>query len=101
MFSVFGLQGYCRHSQHINERVSLEVNMKIKNSIDITAFLENVKKCEGNVYFKTIEGDQLNLKSLLSQYIFVSIIDNAELMDNGVVDCSKEEDVAMLEEFLE
>ena len=78
-----------------------EENMKIKKDIPVTKFLDTVRKCEGKVYFKTIEGDQLNLKSLLSQYIFVSIIDNAKLMDNGVVDCSMEEDVAMLKEFLE
>lgn len=75
--------------------------MKIRKNIRVTDFLDTVKKCEGNVYFKTTEGDQLNLKSLLSQYIFVSIIDNTELTDNGVVDCSKEEDAALLEEFLE
>lgn len=75
--------------------------MKIRNNIPVTEFLDTVRKCEGNVFFKTIEGDQLNLKSLLSQYIFVSIIENAELMDNGVVDCSMEEDAAMLKEFLE
>lgn len=78
-----------------------EENMKIRKNIPVTEFLDTVRKCEGNVFFKTIEGDQLNLKSLLSQYIFVSIIENAELMDNGVVDCSMEEDVAMLKEFLE
>lgn len=75
--------------------------MKIRKNIHVTDFLDTVSKCEGNVYFKTTEGDQLNLKSLLSQYIFVSIIDNAELTDNGVVDCSKEEDAALLKEFLE
>lgn len=75
--------------------------MKLKENIPVAEFLDTVRKCEGMVYFKTIEGDQLNLKSLLSQYIFVSIIDNSELMNNGVVDCSLEEDVAMLKEFLE
>lgn len=49
--------------------------MKLKKNINVQAFLETVKKCDGNVYFKTIEGDQLNLKSLLSQYILVSIIE--------------------------
>lgn len=75
--------------------------MKIKKNIDVAAFLESVRKCEGNVYFKTIEGDMLNLKSLLSQYILVSIIDNDELMENGVIDCSKGADVAILEQYLE
>lgn len=75
--------------------------MKIRKNIDVTVFLNSVKKCEGNVYFKTIEGDQLNLKSLLSQYILVSIIHNEELMRNGIVDFSKESDMALLQPFLE
>lgn len=75
--------------------------MKIKKNINVETFLENVRKCEGNVYFKTLEGDMLNLKSLLSQYILMSIIDNDELMGNGVIDCSMESDVALLEQYLE
>lgn len=75
--------------------------MKIRKNINVEVFLSSVRKCEGNVYFKTIEGDQLNLKSLLSQYILVSIIHNEELMENGVVDCSRESDISLLEQFLE
>ncbi|MBD5529946.1 MAG: polya polymerase [Lachnospiraceae bacterium] len=75
--------------------------MKIKKNINVEAFLENVRKCEGNVYFKTLEGDMLNLKSLLSQYILMSIIDNDELMGNGVIDCSMESDVVLLGQYLE
>lgn len=75
--------------------------MKIKKNINVETFLEDVRKCEGNVYFKTLEGDMLNLKSLLSQYILMSIIDNDELMGNGVIDCSMEADVAVLGQYLE
>lgn len=75
--------------------------MKIKKGIDINAFLDAIKKCEGSVYYKTIEGDQLNLKSLLSQYILISIIDNPDLADNGIIDCSLEQDYASLGEFLQ
>ncbi len=75
--------------------------MKIKKNIPVESFLETVRKCEGSVYFKTLEGDILNLKSLLSQYILVSIIDNEELMANGAVDCSRESDVALLAQYLE
>lgn len=75
--------------------------MKIKKGIDINAFLEAIKKCEGSVYYKTIEGDQLNLKSLLSQYILISVIDNPDLADHGIIDCSLEQDYASLEEFLQ
>lgn len=73
--------------------------MKLKNEINVAAFLEAVKECEGSVYFKTVEGDQLNLKSLLSQYILIYIMENNELMEEGVIDCSLEKDYALLEKF--
>lgn len=75
--------------------------MRIRTGIDVKMFLESVRKCAGNVYFRTLEGDQLNLKSLLSQYILVSIISNKELMENGVVDCSEESDRILLAQFLD
>ncbi len=74
--------------------------MKLKNEINVAAFLEAVKECEGSVYFKTVEGDQLNLKSLLSQYILIYIMENNELMKEGVIDCSLEKDYVLLEKFL-
>ncbi|MCI9071331.1 MAG: polya polymerase [Lachnospiraceae bacterium] len=75
--------------------------MKLKKNIEVNTFLETVRKCEGNVYFKTIEGDQLNLKSLLSQYILISIVNNDELMENGVIDCSNQSDLPILAPFME
>lgn len=32
-----------------------EVDMKIRKNINVEVFLSSVRKCEGNVYFKTIE----------------------------------------------
>ncbi|MBO5283742.1 MAG: polya polymerase [Lachnospiraceae bacterium] len=75
--------------------------MKIKKGIDINAFMDTIKKCQGSVYYKTVEGDQLNLKSLLSQYILISIIDNPDLAANGIIDCSQEQDYGLLKEFLQ
>ncbi len=75
--------------------------MKLRTDINVKTFLEHVRKCVGNVYFKTTEGDHLNLKSLLSQYILVSIISNKELMENGVVECSEESDRILLAQFFD
>lgn len=47
--------------------------MKLKENADLPAFLRQVKKCGGDVFLETQEGDSLNLKSTLSQYIFVSL----------------------------
>ena len=53
--------------------------MKIKKDIDMLEFLKALKKCSGNVFFETSEGDCLALKSTLSQYIFCSIANEPEL----------------------
>ena len=68
--------------------------MTIKESSDIPAFLNQVKACSGDVFFKTDEGDSLNLKSVLSTYVF------AVLMQNGKVICEDERDYELLHLYL-
>ena len=43
--------------------------MHLKANINIVEFLEQVKKCDGEVLYETPEGDRIALKSTLSQYI--------------------------------
>ena len=75
--------------------------MKLKQNIDIVSFLNTIKKCTSDVYLQTAEGDSLNLKSNLSQYIFVSLsFSHAPLM-NGTVLCADPEDEKMLKYYLE
>ena len=75
--------------------------MKLKQSIDVNAFLEAAKKCGGTVFFQTTEGDILNLKSLLSQYVLMSIMRNDNLLKTGQIICVQEEDYQLLTDFLE
>ncbi|MFA9376385.1 MAG: hypothetical protein ACERKZ_06485 [Lachnotalea sp.] len=75
--------------------------MKLKKDVDLKKFVENVKKCANDVYFETKEGDHLNLKSTLSEYIFVaSRVDN-DFLRRGVVLCENVNDFVHLSEFLE
>lgn len=46
--------------------------MKLKPDAVLADFLQEVARCEGEVYFETTEGDILNLKSQLSKYIFLA-----------------------------
>lgn len=46
--------------------------MKIKNITDVNAFFEVLDKCKGKVELITSEGDRLNLKSKLCQYIMLT-----------------------------
>ena len=56
--------------------------MKITNIADINGFFEQVKKCRGNVYLHTNEGDKLNLKSKLTQYVaFSSLFNECKIKD--------------------
>ena len=45
--------------------------MKLNNVKDVETFLAAVNACESDVYLKSTEGDVLNLKSSLSQYIAI------------------------------
>lgn len=45
--------------------------MKLTNVKDVQTFLAAVNACENDVYLKSTEGDVLNLKSSLSQYIAI------------------------------
>ena len=45
------------------------VKMKVQNITDIEAFFKVVDACQGRVELVTGEGDRLNLKSKLSQYV--------------------------------
>lgn len=75
--------------------------MKFKDSVNINAFLDTAKQCTGDVFFQTNEGDILNLKSLLSRYVLMSIMGNPSLLKNAYVTCVQEEDYQLLSEYLE
>lgn len=74
--------------------------MKLKENTDLPAFLRQVKQCCGEVFLETQEGDFLNLKSMLSQYIFVSLGAGNTLVSNSTITCSLKEDLHILEDYL-
>ena len=54
--------------------------MKIQNITNIEKFFEVVDSCQGKVELVTGEGDRLNLKSKLSQYVSM-----AKLFSDGTI----------------
>lgn len=74
--------------------------MHLKEEINILDFLTVVKKCRGEVLFETEDGDSLNLKSLLSEYLFSMVASNRNYILSGQVVCRMEEDYELLEEFI-
>lgn len=54
--------------------------MKVQNITDINRFFEVVDSCKGKVELVTGEGDRLNLKSKLCQYVsLANIFSNGEI----------------------
>lgn len=74
--------------------------MRLKNSFSPIDFLNQIKKCKSDVSFQTTEGDNLNLKSLLSEYIFLSLTSSSDILQNGQVICESDEDYKILEDFI-
>lgn len=74
--------------------------MKIKENIDIVSFLGKAKECLGDVFLHTTEGDILNLKSLLSQYVLMSILCKPDLFREARVICTDENDYLSLSDYL-
>ncbi len=74
--------------------------MKIKENTDFMRFMKAVRECSKDVSFQTDEGDCLNLKSALSQYVFAMIFSKPELLCTGRICCAPE-DLPKLSEFLD
>lgn len=75
--------------------------MLIKPKIDYPAFLQAIRLCKDEVTFETDDGDLLNLKSILSEYIFVTITADPDFIMNGRLICKDNADYETLKEYLE
>jgi len=73
--------------------------MRLRANMNLLDFFDTVKKCKHDVFFQTSEGDSLNLKSLLSQCILASILDNPELIETGHVVCELDDDRNIISDF--
>lgn len=65
--------------------------MKLTNITEAENFLKAVDECTGDVWLESVEGDKINLKSKLSQYVAISALISCE-SDKLELFCSKLED---------
>ncbi len=66
--------------------------MKVQNISNIDAFFKVVDQCKGKVELVTGEGDRLNLKSKLSQYVsMANIFSNGEIPELEILAYEKED----------
>lgn len=72
--------------------------MKIQNIKNVEAFLAMIDKCHGKVELVTSEGDRLNLKSKLCQYVaFATMFQNKEIEEMEIVAYETEDTLAILD----
>ena len=66
--------------------------MKIQNISNVEKFFEVVDSCSGKVELVTGEGDRLNLKSKLCQYVsMANIFSNGEIPELEIIAYEKED----------
>lgn len=74
--------------------------MKVQNITDIEKFFKVIDQCKGKVELVTGEGDRLNLKSKLSQYVsMANIFSNGEIPELELIAYEKE-DIDRLVKFM-
>ena len=74
--------------------------MKVQNIKNIDKFFKVVDQCKGRVEVVTGEGDRLNLKSKLSQYVsMANIFSNGEIPELEIV-AYEREDIDRLINFM-
>ena len=79
--------------------------MKVQNITDIDKFFKVIDSCKGKVELLTGEGDRLNLKSKLSQYVsMANIFSNGEIPELEIIACTgercgKKNGIAVLEQL--
>lgn len=82
------------------ERKKGEYVMKVQNITDIDKFFKVIDSCKGKVELVTGEGDRLNLKSKLSQYVsMANIFSNGEIPELEIV-AHEKEDIDKLIDFM-
>ena len=73
---------------------------KFKPNISYQAFFADVHSCRGTVYFMTDAGDQLNMKTTLSQLLFTTKVTDGDFQITGKIHCSEERDYELLKRYL-
>lgn len=74
--------------------------MKVQNITDIDKFFKVIDSCSGKVELVTGEGDRLNLKSKLSQYVSMANIFSDGTIEELEIIAYEPEDIDKLVNFM-
>ena len=75
--------------------------MRLKSDVKLVDLISQSKLCKEDVFFKTEDGDVLNLKSLLSSLLLQTLVNDRSLLVRGNIVCINDNDYGVLSEFLE
>lgn len=73
--------------------------MKLNPNVNIPAFLQAVQSCKGEVCFVTQEGDILNLKSVLLQFVFTAVVAGKPQSFEGLITVQDPQDEIQLRDY--
>ncbi len=74
--------------------------MKIENIKDVNGFFKVVDSCSGKVELVTDEGDRLNLKSKLSQYVSLANVFSDGAVKELEIVAYEQEDIKKLYDYM-
>lgn len=74
--------------------------MKIQNITDVEAFFKVIDECKGKVELVSPEGDRVNLKSKLSQYISLTTMFSHEYIRELDLVATEKEDIERLLKYM-
>lgn len=66
------------------------------HNVNVTDFINALDKCKSGVYLVTAEGDRLNLKSKLCQFIGLAKLIEGGKISEARIECDSPEDESML-----
>ena len=74
--------------------------MKITNISDINEFFQVIEKCKGRVELTSTEGDRINLKSKLTQFVAMAqLLDTTYVKELEIV-ASEPEDASRILDYM-
>ena len=76
------------------------MKMKMYNIKDLDKFMKLVEDYQGDVYVISAEGDKLNLKSKLTQFVALSTLFSSGYIEKLELETTDEEDAAKLLDFM-
>lgn len=72
--------------------------MRLHSALEVYGFREAISRAKGDVWLESPDGDKFNLKSVISQYIALGALLQAE-GDNLELFCSEKSDEALFMKF--